>query len=121
MFVPNGKCQIRRKLPGLNKYGEPLYGNKQTIPFSQVRFDTMTSPSTVRADASATRGTSEEFHASGRLLVPASVAPTWGDLFIVHGKVVRCKQLEPRYNVLGQLDHFQIDYEKALDIFGDEK
>jgi hypothetical protein len=120
MFRPNNFCYVRRKLPGYNKYGEENYGDKEKIPFAQVRYDTKKEDSTVRADSSATRGNIKEYHASGRLLVPVSVKPDWGDLFIVHGKVFRVKQLEPRYNVLGQLDHYQIDYEKAADLFGDE-
>jgi hypothetical protein len=120
MFIPNGTCYIRRKLNSFTKYGEPAYGNKTSIPFAQVRFDAMTEDSTVRADSSATRGNIKEFHASGRLLVPASVAPSWGDLFIVHGKVFQAKQVEPRYSVLGVLDHYQVDYIKSDDLFGDE-
>ena len=120
MFIPNGYCQIRSLLPTFNAYGEPDYGPKTTIPFAQVRYDTGITDSTVRADSSATRGNVKEFKASGRCLVPVTIKPTWGDIFIIHGKTFRAKQVEPRYNVLGQLDHYQVDYEKAEDLFGDE-
>ena len=120
MFIPNGYCQIRKLLPSFNVYGEPEYGPLETIPFAQVRFDTKIEDSTVRADSSATRGNVKEFHASGRCLVPKTVIPNWGDIFIIHGKTYRCKQVEPRYNVVGQLDHFQVDYSKAEDYYEDE-
>ena len=120
MFRPNGTCFIRRKSQTFNVYGEATFGPKETIPFAQVRYDTKVEDTTVRADSSATRGNTKEFQASGRLLVPVTVVPKWGDLFIVHGFVFRAKQVEPRFNVLGVLDHYQVDYEKSEDLFGDE-
>lgn len=120
MFRPNSTCYIRRITESFNVYGEAQFGDKELIPFAQVRYDTKAEDTTVRADSSATRGNTKEFQASGRLLVPISVKPNWGDLFIVHGKVFRAKQIEPRYNVLGILDHYQVDYEKSQDVFGDE-
>lgn len=120
MFIPNGTCYTRKKTSGFDKYGQPTYTAKQLIKYALVRFDTKTEDSTVRADSSATRGNIKEFHASGRILVPTIVAPKFGDIFIIEGKVYKAKGVEPRYNVLGKLDHYQIDYEKAEDLFGDE-
>lgn len=120
MFIPNATCYIRRKGIGFDKYGQTKHGAKTAIRFALVRYDTKTEDSTVRADSSATRGNIKEFTASGRILVPTSVKPTWGDLLIIYGKVYRVKTLEPRFNVLGALDHYEIDYEKAEDLFGDE-
>lgn len=120
MFIPNNTCFMRRKGVGFDKYGQPSFGNKQKIKYALVRYDTVTEDSTVRADSSATRGNIKEYHASGRILVPINVVPDFGDLFIIEGKVFRAKKVEPRYNVLGRLDHYQIDYEKTDDAYGDE-
>jgi hypothetical protein len=119
MFIPNSTCLLRRKLPGYDKYGQATYGDKETIPFALVRFDTKTEDSTVRADSSATRGNIKEFHASGRILVPVEVLPNWGDILIIHNVVFRVKEVEPRHNVLGVLDHYEIDFEKSEDKYGD--
>jgi hypothetical protein len=109
MFIPNNFCYMQRKLKGSTGTGDPLYGAKKRIPYSLVRFDLKVDDSTVRADSSATRGNVQEFHASGRILVPVSVAPNWGDLFFIEGQAFRAGEIEPRYNVLGVLDHYEID------------
>lgn len=121
MFIPNATCFIRRKKKGqYDAYGQTLYGPKTQVRFSLVRFDTKTEDSTVRADSSATRGNIKEYHSSGRILFPATVAPVWGDIVVINGKVFRVKEIEPRYNVLGKLDHYEVDLEKAEDTFNDE-
>lgn len=120
MFIPNRTCEIRRKGTTKNVFGQPTFGSPETIKFALVRFDTKTEDSTVRADSSATRGNIKEFHASGRILVKPDVNPKWGDLVIVDKKVFRIKEVEPRYNVLGMLDHIELDLEKFEDMFGDE-
>jgi len=120
MFIPNATCYVRRKAKGYDKYGQSTYSPKTAIRFALVRYDTKTEDSTVRADSSATRGNIKEFQASGRILVPKDVRLVWGDILIIYGKVYRVKELEPRFNVLGQLDHYEIDYEKSEDLFNDE-
>lgn len=120
MFIPNATCHIRRKLTTFDKFGEPAFAAKTPIRFGLCRYDTKTENSSVRSDASATRGFIDEVHASGRILVPARSKPMWGDILIIYGKTYNAKQIEPRYNVLGVLDHYQIDLEKTDDRFGDE-
>lgn len=120
MFIPNRTGHIRRKGDTYDEYGQSTYGDKETIRCALVRFDTKTEHTTVRADSSATRGNIDEFHTSGRILVPVSVNPSWGDLLILDKRVFRIKEVEPRYNVLGKLDHYECDTEKSQDLFGDE-
>ena len=120
MFIANRTCQIRRKSKSFDAYGQPSYGQKENIRFALVRFDTKTEDSTVRADSSATRGNIKEFHASGRVLIDKRHIPVHGDILIVDNKVFRIKEVEPRYNVQGQLDHYECDLEKFEDLFGDE-
>jgi hypothetical protein len=120
VFIPNRTCHIRRKGPA-DLYGQYSYGDKEAIRFALVRFDTKTEDSTVRADSSATRGNIQEFHASGRILVAKKHVPKHGDIVIVDNKVFNIKEVEPRYNVQGQLDHYECDLEKTADKFGDEQ
>lgn len=119
MFIPNNTCYIRRA-GGVNRNGEKTFSPKESIRFGLVRFDLKVEDSTVRADSSATRGNVKEFHASGRILVPVSVKPNYGDIVIVEGRVFRIKEVEPRFNVLGFLDHYELDLARSEDKFGDE-
>lgn len=119
MFIPNRTCGLRRKGETYTVFGQVEYGAIETIKFALVRFDTKTEDSTVRADSSATRGNIKEFHASGRVMVKPNVNPSWGDLLIIDTKVFVIKEVEPRYNVLGKLDHYELDLEKFEDIFGE--
>lgn len=121
MFRSNRSCRIRRKLNQYDKYGQPLYASPETIKFALVRFDTKVEDTTVRADSSATRGNVKEFHATGRILVEKLSKPGYGDLVAFDGKVFRVKEVEPRYNVLGKLDHYECDLEKSEDLFGDDE
>lgn len=113
MFISNNFCQYRKKSATTNLYGEASYDPVIKIPYALVRYDTKTDDSTVRADSSATRGNVKEYHSSGRILVPVSVNPNWGDIFIIEGKIFKAKEVEPRYNVLGKLDHYEVDIEKG--------
>jgi hypothetical protein len=120
MFLPNRICHIRRKGQS-DAYGQYSYGAKEAIHFALVRFDTKIEDSTVRADSSATRGNIKEYHASGRILVHKRHSPLHGDLVIINKRVFNIKEVEPRYNVLGQLDHWECDLEKFEDLYGDER
>ena len=119
-FIPNRIGHIRRKPKTADAYGQFTYGKKEAMKFALVRFDTNTEDSTVRADSSATRGNIKEFHSTGRILTVVATKPKWGDLIIFDGKVFRIREVEPRYNVQGKLDHYEVDFEKAEDKYGDE-
>lgn len=120
MFVPNRTCIIRRQTGTFDRYGQATFAPAVSIRFALVRFDTKAEDTTVRADSSATRGNIKEFHASGRILVEKRYMVSTGDLVVFDGKVFRIKEVEPRYNVLGKLDHYECDLEKSEDNFGDE-
>lgn len=112
MFIPNRYCFLRRKAENADIYGQYLYDEPVRIKFALVRLDTKSEDSTVRADSSATRGNIKEFVSSGRILVKENVNPNWGDLVIINDKTYRIKEVEPRYHVLGHLDHYELDIEK---------
>jgi hypothetical protein len=119
VFIPNRIAFIRRK-GSTDMYGQYTFGQKEAIHYALVRYDTSVQDSTVRADSSATRGNIKEYHASGRILVHKMHKPKHGDLVVVEGKVFQIKEVEPRFNVLGILDHWEVDLEKFEDLYGDE-
>lgn len=120
MFIPNAICKIRRRTTYNTPYGEPQFESVTTLRYALVRFDTKIDDTTVRADSSATRGNIKEYKASGRILVDKNEKVGYGDLVIIHGKVFSIKEVEPRINVQGALDHWECDLEKAEDRYGDE-
>lgn len=120
MFLPNRSCILRKKLKHYDAYGQAQFAQPITVRFALVRFDTKVQDTTVRADSSATRGNVKENQASGRILIERRSKPFTGDLVTFDGKVFRIKEVEPRYNVLGKLDHYECDLEKSEDVFGDE-
>jgi DNA-binding transcriptional regulator/RsmH inhibitor MraZ len=65
----------------------------------------------VRADSSASRGAAEEKVAVSKILFPKTVAIDTNDKFEIDGKILRVTGIEERKNVLGQLDHFEVDFE----------
>lgn len=121
MFIPNRIAYLRRKSKATDMYGQHTYSQKEPIHYALVRYDTLIQDSTVRADSSATRGNIKEFQATGRILVHKRHNPTWGDLVVVEKRVYEIKEVEPRFNVLGILDHWEVDLEKFEDLYGDEK
>ena len=120
MFRANRTCQFRQKLKQYDIYGEAQYAPPVNVRFALVRFDTKVEDTTVRADSSATRGNVKEYQATGRILVEKGFKPNWGDIVFFDGKTFNVKEVEPRYNVLGKLDHYECDLEKSEDRFRDE-
>lgn len=121
MFIPNRIAYLRRKSKNADMYGQHTYGQKEAVHYALVRYNTSIEDSTVRADSSATRGNVKEFHSTGRVLLHKKHNPAFGDLIIVEGKVFEIKGIEPRFNILGILDHWQVELEKFEDLYGDEK
>lgn len=123
MFIPNATCVIRRSA-NYDKYGQPIQGPRETIRCALVRYDLKTADSTVRADSGATRGNIKEIISTGRVLLDKTVNPNRGDLLILsfEGRsiVFKIKEVEPRINVLGVLDHWEVDIEKSEDKLGDQ-
>lgn len=120
MFIPNRSCILRKKMKEYDAYGQARFSQPVSIRFALVRFDTKVEDTTVRADSSATRGNVKEAQSSGRILIDKRHKPATGDLVTFNDRVFRIKEVEPRYNVLGALDHYECDLEKSEDLFGDE-
>lgn len=113
MFRPNLKCKISILGPS-NIYGKRYYGNPKTVPCAIVKLVTESSKTSVRTDASATRGTAQEILADARLLFPRYVDLRPGDRVSIFGVELTVVSIFPRHNVLGVHDHWQVD----CNIFG---
>jgi len=64
----------------------------------------------VRTDASASRGTAQEILADARLLFPKYVELKPGDRLSIMGFELTVVSIFPRHNVLGAHDHWEVDF-----------
>jgi hypothetical protein len=110
MFVPNTFGMLSRRSIK-NAYGEYSFAAPVRVPCAIVHSTRKNLKTPVRADSSASRGAAEEKIAVSKLLFPKTVAIDTNDKFEIDGKVLRVIGIEERKNVLGQLDHFEIDFE----------
>lgn len=110
MFIPNTDCIVRKK-------GKPdVYGQTKTGPeypercaIVKLRYES--AHTTVRADSGASRAHADEFVTSNRILLPASTHAAIDDQLEVRGYKIRVKILHPRLDVLGNLDHYEVEGE----------
>lgn len=108
MFRPNLKCEVATVV-STDIYGKRLYSDWTTVPFGVVKLEESSGKTSVRTDSSASRGSAQEITTDARLLFPAYVALKQGDR-IRHGNFnLTVVSVAPRYNVLGRLDHWQVD------------
>lgn len=114
MFIPNNSGELSLAV-GFNVNGEPLFSIPARVPCAVVRLDAGIGKTSVRADSSASRSNAEEVVVKSKILFPAHITISKGAHFSIAGMELRVVEIEPRYSVLGQLDHFEVD----LDHWGD--
>lgn len=108
MFRPNLDCTYQ-KMTGATLYGKKTYGPAVGARVGIVKLVTGAEKTSVRTDASASRGSAHEIEADARLLFPQVVVLTPGDLVTVSGVKLTVQSVFPRYNVMGKFDHWQVD------------
>lgn len=108
MFIPNKVAILKRKT-GHNLYGVATYAPGQKIQIGVVRIETMSDPTSVRADSSASRGSAMEETILSRILVARNVTVKQGDVLEVDGIALTVQSVWPRWAVTGDLDHYQLD------------
>lgn len=94
--------------------GSDIYGKRQYTAWRKVRtgvvkLTEVSDKTSVRTDASASRGSAQELKADARLLFPTSVVLNPGDRVRVHGMLLTVKSVFPRHSVTGHFDHWQVD------------
>lgn len=113
MFRPNTYCQLSRK-SGRDVFGQQKLAVVGTaVPCAVVTLAPVASASPVRADSSASHAASEMMTAAVMILFPASVAIAYDDIVEVVGVRARVTGVQPRLNVMGRLDHFEVTGELA--------
>lgn len=111
MFRPNTFCLLRRRSGVINIRGEVTYLRPEKTPCGVVKTAAKLMKSSVRADATSSRGRTDEEQGETRILFPVPVKITQGDIVEIDGFVLSCTQVFPRRNVLGRLDHKDCRFE----------
>lgn len=110
MFIPNINCTIRKKgKPDL--YGQATAGVERAERCAVVKMRNESAHTTLRADSSATRAHADEFVTSNRILLQSTTSAQIDDQLNLMGMSIRIKSMHPRMNVLGGLDHFEVEGE----------
>lgn len=109
MFRPNALGLLQRN-NGFDVYARPSYAPATPIKFGAINLATLTQPTTVRADSSASRGAAdEEVSRTAKILVPRDVAIGAGDRFTFKGVSFVVIGVHERISVLGVHDHTEVN------------
>ena len=110
MFIPNLPCLLRKNgLPDVYGHSEPGPAAPERCAVVKIKPESIRT--TLRADSGATRGHADEFIITNLVLLAKTTAAALDDQLEVIGHKIRIKMLHPRFNVLGQLDHYEVEGE----------
>ncbi|WKZ86340.1 hypothetical protein N5B55_05140 [Ralstonia pickettii] len=109
MFRPNKTCIVTLASSKSDVYGRPLPGRKVRERCSVVFLNQRQQQTSVRADSSASRGNAQEAAADAKLLFATTTKAAINDIVEVAGAVLKISGMHPRFNVRGDLDHYEVD------------
>lgn len=109
MFKPNVSCLITPISEKTSLYGEDGYGEARTVKCGVVRLEVGSYKTSVRADATASRGNASETVAMSRLLFSFNEVLKPGDRVSIQGFELEVESVYPRFTVNGIGDHLQVD------------
>ena len=112
MFIPNTRADFYERSNKANNFGRYSYLARRSIPCGVIFLNVSAKKSSVRADTSGSRGQAEQMEGDARILIPVFVKIKEGDVIFKDNLWLEVIEVEPRRNLLGQLDHFQIELEK---------
>jgi hypothetical protein len=107
MFIPNQVALLHRKA-GRNVFGKISFAAPVSIGVSIVTLDDAVQPSAIRADSSASHSAADIETLKAKLLVEGETTIAEGDVIEILGKLVEIAGIEPRTNVLGDVDHYEV-------------
>lgn len=109
MFRPNIACKIYVASGKNDVYGQPLPAEVRNERCSVVKLVTMSEKTSVRVDSSASRGTAREFQTEAVILLQSNTAANIDDVIEVANTTMRITSKFPRIDILGKLDHYQVE------------
>ena len=115
MLLPYKPVKVLRR-EGYDQYGTPQYNQVTGERCAVVHLIDRSVKTSVRADSSASRGASDEYQATAKLLFPKTSQVEVEDRIEVNGVSLSVLTREPRYTADGRLDHIEVTcllWEKA--------
>lgn len=113
MFIPNATCQFYQRTGKRDVFSNHSYYPAVATPCSVVTLDLKVTKTPLREGASGTRGRAEEEVGLIRLLFLPNCPIAEGDLVQVENQIGEAIRLFPRRNILGKIDHIQVDFRKG--------
>jgi hypothetical protein len=107
MFIPNQTALLHRKA-GRNVFGKVAFAAPVSIGVSIVTLGEMTEQSAIRADSSASHAAADITALKAKLLVDGQATIAEDDVIEIQGQMVQISGIEPRLNVLGDRDHYEV-------------
>lgn len=108
MFRPNLNCRIQLASGKNDVHGQPIPGRFVRERCAVVKLIISNEKSSVRADSSASRGNAMEEEAVSVILLQTITQAKIDDIIEVSGVKLRIVGRQPRYDVNGRLDHYEI-------------
>lgn len=113
MFLPNTTCYIYSRTDTTNIFGKYEFLPRKTVKCSVITYDIKSLKTSVRADTSATRGQAENDEGIAKFCFPTYVNLKLDDEVEKDGFRMKVIEIHPRRNVLGKLDHYEVDMKKV--------
>lgn len=111
MFTPNQTGQIQH-VTGYDLFGQQALEPPRSIRFAVVNLRLLSGKTTVRADSSASRGTTDEITTDlARILVAKHERIEIGDVFLYDGQSFDVRSKHVRRSVFGNVDHYECELE----------
>lgn len=111
MFEPNLVGKLSR-MTGRDVHSRPSFAEAIDCPFGIVNMQITAQKTSVRADSSASRGSTDEFAAErARILIANFVQVAVGDKFMFDGLTYHITSKHTRRSIMGTVDHFECDME----------
>lgn len=108
MFTPNARAYWQQKSPKRTLTGKETFLPPRVLPISIVTLKDGVMPTSVRADSSASRGSAEQTQAAAVFLSPPQFQIALGDIVKIGSTIIEVTGIQPRNDVFGKLDHFQV-------------
>lgn len=108
MYIPKNRCVITKAV-GTNVFGQEQPGATVKERCAIVAIISNDKKTSVRSDSSASRGNANELLYDAVILVGPRSRAEMHDVMTVNGFKMKIMTVQPRYNIDGVLDHYQLD------------
>lgn len=113
MFRPNSYATLLIYDGTSDVFGKKNFLKPMKVRCAVILYDVKSQKTSVRADTSASRGQAQEIEGLAKFLFPKTLKIKVEDRVIKDNFVLDVIEVFPRYNVLGVLDHYEVDLKKV--------